>query len=173
MCSNPARSGRGQPIPAAPALDVQRLPLGVCLQHSRKPPRASALGEVCSNGVLWCTRRSPWMIDGDPPHEFAFKRYWSEEAREGRDYVHKNFNCEDLLMNFMYANASSGMGRRTVEYVHPVWAIDTSKLSSVTISRDTQKHYDVRTKCLAKFSSIYGPLPQKWEFGRRQDGWDK
>ncbi|KAE8808280.1 Exostosin-2 [Hordeum vulgare] len=138
------------------------------------------------------------MIDGDPPQyrneryargkkgynlirtgvafmdsEFAFKRYWSEEAREGRDYVHKNFNCEDLLMNFMYANGSSGMGRRTVEYVHPAWAIDTSKLSSVAISRDTQKHYDVRTKCLAKFSSIYGPLPQKWEFGRRQDGWDK
>ncbi|KAF6985890.1 hypothetical protein CFC21_003704 [Triticum aestivum] len=140
----------------------------------------------------------PRMIDGDPPQyrneryargkkgynliltgaafmdsEFAFKRYWSEEAKEGRDYVHKNFNCEDLLMNFMYANASSGAGGRTVEYVHPAWAIDTSKLSSVAISRDTQKHYDVRTKCLAKFSSIYGPLPQKWEFGRRQDGWDK
>ncbi|XP_051208218.1 glucosamine inositolphosphorylceramide transferase 1 [Lolium perenne] len=138
----------------------------------------------------------PRMIDGDPPQyrneryargkkgynliltgaafmdsAFAFKRYWSEEAREGREYVHKNFNCEDLLMNFMYANASSG--GRTVEYVHPAWAIDTSKFSSVAISRDTQKHYDVRTSCLAKFTSLYGPLPQKWEFGRREDGWDK
>ncbi|KAJ1263842.1 hypothetical protein BS78_09G217900 [Paspalum vaginatum] len=137
----------------------------------------------------------PRMIDGDPMQyrneryargkngynliltgaafmdsEFAFKTYWSEEAREGRDYVHKNFNCEDLLMNFLYANASSA---RTVEYVHPAWAIDTSKFSSVAISRDTQKHYDIRTKCLAKFSSIYGPLPRKWEFGIREDGWDK
>jgi hypothetical protein len=102
--------------------------------------------------------------------EFAFKTYWSEKAREGRDYVHKNFNCEDLLMNFLYANASS---TRTVEYVHPAWAIDTSKLSSVAISRNTQKHYDIRTNCLTKFSSIYGPLPQKWEFGMREDHWDK
>ncbi|KAK3134962.1 hypothetical protein QOZ80_5BG0412950 [Eleusine coracana subsp. coracana] len=104
--------------------------------------------------------------------EFAFKKYWSEKAREGRDYVHKHFNCEDLLMNFLYANASAGSSR-TVEYVHPAWAIDTSKLSSVAISRDTQKHYDIRTDCLAKFSSIYGSLPHKWEFGMRQDGWDK
>uniref|UniRef100_I1PXH2 Glucosamine inositolphosphorylceramide transferase 1 n=2 Tax=Oryza glaberrima TaxID=4538 RepID=I1PXH2_ORYGL len=137
----------------------------------------------------------PRMIDGDPlqyrneryargkkgynliltgaafmDSEFAFSKYWSQEAKEGRDYVHKNFNCEDLLMNFLYANASSS---RTVEYVHPAWAIDTSKLSSVAISRDTQKHYDIRTKCLAKFASIYGPLPQKWLFGMREDGWDK
>jgi hypothetical protein len=104
--------------------------------------------------------------------EFAFKKYWSEEAREGRDYVHKHFNCEDLLMNFLYANASASSSR-TVEYIHPAWAIDTSKFSSVAISRDTQKHYDIRTDCLAKFSSIYGFLPQKWEFGMRQDGWDK
>ncbi|CAM0954245.1 unnamed protein product [Alopecurus aequalis] len=142
----------------------------------------------------------PRMIDGDPPRyrneryargkkgynliltgaafmdsAFAFSRYWSEEAREGREYVHKNFNCEDLLMNFMYANASASTrtGARTVEYVHPAWAIDTSKFSSVAISRDTQKHYDVRTSCLAKFASLYGPLPQRWEFGKRQDGWDK
>ncbi|KAJ4787408.1 Glycosyltransferase family protein 64 protein C5 [Rhynchospora pubera] len=108
--------------------------------------------------------------------QFAFNKYWSEEAREGRDFVHKNFNCEDLLMNFLYANSSySNLDYgRTVEYVHPAWAIDTSKLSSAAISRNTQKHYDIRTKCLAKFKEIYGPLPiEKLEFGTRQDKWDK
>ncbi|KAJ3684751.1 hypothetical protein LUZ61_013915 [Rhynchospora tenuis] len=108
--------------------------------------------------------------------QFAFNKYWSEEAREGIEFVPKNFNCEGLLMNFLYANSSySNLGYgRTVEYVHPAWAIDTSKLSSAAISRNTQKHYDIRTKCLAKFKEIYDPLPlEKLEFGMRQDKWDK
>ncbi|OAY79067.1 Glycosyltransferase family protein 64 protein C5 [Ananas comosus] len=102
--------------------------------------------------------------------EFAFEKYWSEDGREGRAFVDQSFNCEDLLMNFLYANSSS---ERTVEYVHPAWAIDTSKLSASAISRNTQVHYDIRTKCLSKFAALYGPLPHLWEFGRRQDGWDK
>nr|XP_010925017.1 glucosamine inositolphosphorylceramide transferase 1 [Elaeis guineensis] len=101
--------------------------------------------------------------------EYAFKKYWSEEAREGRDFVDKSFNCEDLLLNFLYANASS---KRTVEYVHPAWAIDTSKLSTAAISRNTQMHYKIRTNCLSKFSKIYGLPQQKWEFGINRNGWD-
>ncbi|XP_031488806.1 glucosamine inositolphosphorylceramide transferase 1-like isoform X1 [Nymphaea colorata] len=102
--------------------------------------------------------------------EIAFKRYWSEMAKEGRAMVDKFFNCEDVLMNFIYANLSSA---RTVEYVHPAWAIDTSKFSSAAISRDTGAHYRRRTSCLVKFTDLYGPLPAKeWEFGMRVDGWD-
>ncbi|KAK1279886.1 hypothetical protein QJS04_geneDACA015161 [Acorus gramineus] len=103
--------------------------------------------------------------------ELAFKRYWSEEAKEGRDFVDHQFNCEDVLMNFLTANASSS---RTVEYVHPAWAIDTSKLSGVAISRNTQVHYKLRSDCLSKFSVLYGTHAlQKWEFGSRADGWDR
>ncbi|CAN6441738.1 unnamed protein product [Victoria cruziana] len=102
--------------------------------------------------------------------EIAFKRYWSEMAKEGRVMVDKFFNCEDVLMNFIYANLSTS---RTVEYVHPAWAIDTSKFSSVAISRDTGAHYRKRTNCLVKFTDLYGPLPsKKWQFGSRLDGWD-
>ncbi|MQL74797.1 hypothetical protein Taro_007169 [Colocasia esculenta] len=101
--------------------------------------------------------------------EAAFKKFWSEEARHGRALVDELRNCEDVLMNFLFANASS---ERTVEYVHPAWAIDTSKLSTSAISRNTQVHYDIRSNCLANFSAIYGPLPQKWEFGSRDDRWD-
>ncbi|KAG6528518.1 glucosamine inositolphosphorylceramide transferase 1-like [Zingiber officinale] len=102
--------------------------------------------------------------------EYAFNKYWSEIAREGRNFVDHSFNCEDLLMNFLYANASAV---RTVEYVHPAWAIDTSKLSTAAISRNTQVHYDIRTNCLSKFLSLYGSLPSRWEFGTRVDGWDR
>ncbi|KAF9597045.1 hypothetical protein IFM89_015236 [Coptis chinensis] len=101
---------------------------------------------------------------------FAFKRYWSEEAKAGRELVDRYFNCEDVLLNFLYVNASSS---RTVEYVRPAWAIDTSKFSGVAISRNTQVHYQIRSDCLLKFSEMYGNLAnRKWEFDRRNDGWD-
>ena len=102
----------------------------------------------------------------------AFERYWSEEAREGRELVDKDFNCEDVLLNFLYANASA-TSTRTVDYVRPAWAIDTSKLSGAAISRNTQEHYRVRSNCLRKFSEMFGNLAaRKWEFGGRKDGWD-
>ncbi|OVA17888.1 Exostosin-like [Macleaya cordata] len=101
----------------------------------------------------------------------AFERYWSEKAKAGREIVDKYFNCEDVLLNFLYANASSSM--RTVEYVKPAWAIDTSKFSGAAISRNTQVHYQIRTNCLQKFSQMYGTLDnRKWEFDGRKDGWD-
>ncbi|CAL9120051.1 unnamed protein product [Musa acuminata var. zebrina] len=104
-------------------------------------------------------------------HRLAFGRYWSQEAKIGRNIVDEYFNCEDVLMNFLYANVSSS--RKTVEYVKPSWAVDTSKFSGVAISRNTQAHYEVRSACLAKFTEVYGDLAaNKWRFGSRKDGWD-
>ena len=48
-----------------------------------------------------------------------------------------------------------------MEYVKPAWAIDMSKFSRVAISRNTQAHYYIRSKCLAIFSGIYGNLISK------------
>ncbi|KAL2554609.1 Glycosyltransferase family protein 64 protein C5 [Forsythia ovata] len=106
------------------------------------------------------------FIDGP----MAFGRYWSEKAAAGRALVDKYFNCEDVLMNYLYANASLS---EVVEYVKPAWAIDTSKFSGVAISRNTQAHYGVRSNCLKKFSDMYGSLThRKSYFSRRKDGWD-
>ncbi|GAV77800.1 Glyco_transf_64 domain-containing protein [Cephalotus follicularis] len=102
--------------------------------------------------------------------QVAFERYWSEDAKAGRELVDKYFNCEDVLLNYLYANASLS---RTVEYVRPAWAIDTSKFSGVAISRNTNVHYRIRSDCLLKFSEMYGSLVgRKWEFNGRKDGWD-
>ncbi|KAI9118694.1 hypothetical protein K1719_010139 [Acacia pycnantha] len=101
----------------------------------------------------------------------AFKRYWGEEAKLGRDLVDKYFNCEDVLLNYLYANASS-LSSRTVEYVRPAWAIDTSKFSGAAISKNTKVHYQFRSNCLVKFSQMYGSLGPKAEFNSRKDGWD-
>ncbi|CAI8603980.1 unnamed protein product [Vicia faba] len=101
----------------------------------------------------------------------AFKRYWGEEAKQGRETVDKLFNCEDVLLNYLYANASSLS--RTVDYVKPAWAIDTSKFSGAAISRNTKVHYGLRSNCLMKFSEMYGSIAdRKWGFDSRKDGWD-
>jgi hypothetical protein len=103
-------------------------------------------------------------------HGLAFKRYWSKEAEIGRQVVDDFFNCEDVLLNFLFANASS---TSTVDYVKPAWAIDMSKFSGVAISRNTQAHYHVRSTCLAKFSGIFGNFTAKRFFNSRGDGWDE
>ncbi|KAL3621417.1 hypothetical protein CASFOL_036329 [Castilleja foliolosa] len=103
--------------------------------------------------------------------QVAFERYWSENATGGRALVDAHFNCEDVLMNYLYANASSSSN--VVEYVRPKWVIDMSKFSGVAISRNTQAHYGVRSQCLREFSDLYGSLShRKVEFSRRDDGWD-
>ncbi|KAK6790374.1 hypothetical protein RDI58_014174 [Solanum bulbocastanum] len=102
--------------------------------------------------------------------KMAFEMYWSKEAAPGREVVDNLFNCEDVLLNFLYANASSS---NTVEYVKPAWAIDTSKFTGVAISKNTQIHYGLRSSCLQKFSEMYGSITnRKSEFNRRMDGWD-
>ncbi|VFQ63432.1 unnamed protein product [Cuscuta campestris] len=107
------------------------------------------------------------FVDG----QLAFERYWSEEAKVGREVVDRQFNCEDVLLNYLYANASSS--GPTVEYVRPDWAIDTSKISGVAISRNTNAHYGVRSTCLQMFSEVYGSISsRKLFFGGRKDGWD-
>ncbi|KAL1201451.1 Glucosamine inositolphosphorylceramide transferase 1 [Cardamine amara subsp. amara] len=102
---------------------------------------------------------------------FAFDMYQSDKAKLGREFVDEQFNCEDVLLNFLYANAS-GSGK-AVEYVRPSLAIDTSKVSGVAISGNTNQHYKKRSKCLRRFSELYGSLSdRRWEFGGRKDGWD-
>ncbi|GFQ00345.1 glycosyltransferase family protein 64 protein c5 [Phtheirospermum japonicum] len=110
------------------------------------------------------------FVDG----RFAFGRYWGKEAEAGREVVDGYFNCEDVLMNYLYANTSRGGSESgVVEYVRAAWAVDTSKLSGVAISRNTKAHYGVRSDCLRKFAAMYGSLSErKLEFGRRKDGWD-
>ncbi|XP_052199425.1 glucosamine inositolphosphorylceramide transferase 1-like [Diospyros lotus] len=110
--------------------------------------------------------------------QWAFEKYWSEEAKAGREVVDKYFNCEDVLMNYLYANGSSSSGTGTgtgtvVDYVKPAWAIDTSKFSGVAISRNTQEHYRIRSNCLMTFAQMYGSLiSRKSGFDSRKDGWD-
>ncbi|KAJ4869005.1 Glycosyltransferase family protein 64 protein C5 [Raphanus sativus] len=103
---------------------------------------------------------------------FAFGMYQSDKAKLGREFVDEQFNCEDVLLNFLYANASGSA--KAVEYVRPSGLVfDTSKFSGVAISGNTNQHYRKRSECLRRFSELYGSLSdRRWEFGGRKDGWD-
>ncbi|KAG2262551.1 hypothetical protein Bca52824_069630 [Brassica carinata] len=103
---------------------------------------------------------------------FAFGMYQSDVAKPGREFVDEQFNCEDVLLNFLYANASGSA--KAVEYVRPsALVLDTSKFSGVAISGNTDQHYRKRSECLRRFSELYGSLSdRRWEFGGRKDGWD-
>ncbi|KAL8255354.1 hypothetical protein R6Q59_033575 [Mikania micrantha] len=85
-------------------------------------------------------------------------------------------NCKDLERAFKIwrENPQWLVGvEPSVEYVKQAWAIDTSKFSGVAISGNTQAHYQVRSKCLEKFTKMYGGvIDRKVEFRRRKDGWD-
>ena len=105
--------------------------------------------------------------------ELAFAQYWRDDVatNTARAVVDDSFNCEDILMNFIIANQSDLP--RAVEYVNPVYAIDTSKLTSSAISRNTQAHYDKRSNCLLHFQDIFGGIPvHSWPFLTRPDAWD-
>ncbi|KAL5064868.1 hypothetical protein RYX36_026605 [Vicia faba] len=101
----------------------------------------------------------------------AFKRYWGEEAKQGREIVDKLFKCEDVLLNYLYGNATSSS--RTVDYVKPAWEIDASKFFGGAISCNAKVHYRLRSNCLMIFSKICGSIEdRKWEFDSRKYGWD-
>jgi glucuronyl/N-acetylglucosaminyl transferase EXT2 len=73
-------------------------------------------------------------------------------AQEMKDYVFKGRNCEDVLMNFMVANAT---------HAPPVWvhAHMTDIGSKVVGISSKQAHYDRRTDCIEKFVEFFGRDP--------------
>lgn len=110
------------------------------------------------------------FVDG----QLASGRYWSEEATAGRKIVDRFSDCEDILVNFLFANMSSSS---TAEYVRPSKAMDAWELSGSHVGRGgggTARASPARMNCLAEFSKTYGSrlAGRKSAFGRREDGWD-
>ncbi|XP_078430352.1 glucosamine inositolphosphorylceramide transferase 1-like isoform X2 [Wolffia australiana] len=96
----------------------------------------------------------------------ASARYWSERALPGRKIVARYKDCEDVLLNLVYANESSAA---SVEYVRPVKAMGGwQTLRSTKLSA-------ARRECISELGKVYGGVMngRKKEFGRREDGWDR
>jgi hypothetical protein len=70
------------------------------------------------------------------------------------------FNGEDILMNFVLANASAAAGRSAaVHFVRPTRRVDISKLSGVGISHSWDKFLAATRTYLDTFTHTFGGVP--------------
>ncbi|KAL7342863.1 glycosyl transferase family 64 domain-containing protein [Rhodotorula toruloides] len=111
---------------------------------------------------------SPQLLAGKKPfysivlpsgfiyHRKYLDMYTHQLPQEARDYVDEVANCDDLLFNYMMANAT-GTGPALIE----AWASMVLDLGNAGLwSRPT--HMGVRTECMARFERIFGRNPLKY-----------
>lgn len=90
----------------------------------------------------------------------ALPAYWADAVAPARAEVDRVFNGEDLLMNFVLANASLAAGSRdAVEFTRPTRRLDISKLSGVGISHNWNGFIEATQDYLANFTATFGGVP--------------
>ncbi|KAG1653612.1 hypothetical protein FOA52_011349 [Chlamydomonas sp. UWO 241] len=82
----------------------------------------------------------------------VFADYFSDMNADGRAYVDRVFNCDDLLMN--YVLAATMHGQQWGEYVRPSMRLDVGKLTSKRLS--TGNFGPVRHACTRAFATMFG-----------------
>eukprot|EP00884_Botryococcus_braunii_P015687 jgi/Botrbrau1/2801/Bobra.0125s0012.1 len=88
-----------------------------------------------------------------------FPVFGSPDLAPMREVVDRLFNCEDILLNFIAANATGT--RQSIQYVPLLLRIHAWQLSGVGLSKDFFEHYRRRTECLKEFVKLYGRNPLK------------
>ncbi|GAB4815340.1 hypothetical protein N2152v2_002386 [Parachlorella kessleri] len=116
----------------------------------------------------------------------AFALYWAEKVAPARQLVDELVNCDDLLMNWVIANASLGNnatlvgskdmrrghlgssssratardgGDAALMFVRPERRFDISYLSGVGLSHSPSRFQRQAEQCLASFVEIFGHNP--------------
>ncbi|KAL4451195.1 hypothetical protein ABPG77_009267 [Micractinium sp. CCAP 211/92] len=94
----------------------------------------------------------------------ALPAYWSPAVAPARAAVDRVFNGEDLLMNFVLANASVGAPggaaqHPAIEFMRPTRRVDISKLSGVGISHNWNGFMTTAQDYLANFTATFGYVP--------------
>ena len=93
----------------------------------------------------------------------AFARYWADSIAQARTFVDHVQNCDDLLMNFVVANATKGRRYPTVAFVRPSRRLDVSWWSGVGLSHASTHFREDAEACLRDFERIFGRWPLKAE----------
>ena len=89
---------------------------------------------------------------------------------QGRAYVDRVFNCDDLLLNYLMAH-HLGPGVQYADYVRPSKRFDVGKLTSARLSAPGGGFGPVRHNCTRDFAALFGnPLlgrafPIEWGAG--------
>jgi len=95
-----------------------------------------------------------------------FPAYWTPTLEDARALVDKLHNCDDLLMNFVAANATragrterqrgSSLPPQTVQYMRAQRRLDLSDVSGVGISHDASHFIADANACLTQFQQTFG-----------------
>ncbi|KAJ3386745.1 hypothetical protein HDU92_002334, partial [Lobulomyces angularis] len=87
-------------------------------------------------------------------HRNWLEKYWSDDSKlvKSRELVNKNFNGEDLSMNFMVSHFNGLKGPIHVETPEP-WKMDGSVKTAISAAGD---HAKKRTEMLSSLSEVYG-----------------
>lgn len=109
------------------------------LEHSPYKPRKSFFSILLPSGTVYHKRFSHLYTYGAP--------------KEARDFVHKNMNCEDILFNFLVANATN-QGPVVISH----W--QHSGRTDGLWTRGT--HLSQRSECLQKFAGLFGHMPLRY-----------
>lgn len=112
------------------------------------------------------------FIDSDT----LFALYWSKDLEKARSLVDQVQNCDDILMNFVVANATlpatvtaaEVRGNKmqlppAIRYVRPARRVDVSWASGVGLSHAIQHFIEDADLCLGKFFEIFGGVPLRTE----------
>ncbi|KAK9861813.1 hypothetical protein WJX84_006539 [Apatococcus fuscideae] len=122
-----------------------RLAEGAPLVYSDNKPRMKAAGHY--NIIL---------AGGTFVDKAYYNDYWSPQHAEAREMVDELTNCEDLLLNFVVANATRSAGDKSVLYVRPRVRIHAWRLSGVGISSQYRPFARDRSTCMLKFEELFG-----------------
>jgi Glycosyl transferase family 64 domain len=104
------------------------------------------------------------LPSGSVYHRKFLDAYNSEPNRPARKVVSRVLNCDDVLMNFVIANATN-RGPVLIDDWNSMNRSTTLKaLSEDTVRAQWKKtdHMKKRAECLSEFSNIYGRMPLRY-----------
>lgn len=89
----------------------------------------------------------------------AFELYWHQNNTAARDIVDEMLNCEDILMNLVWANAA-GLGQKSsVLFSTPHCFVEGGRLSSGTGISLKPGHLESRKRCAERFEALQMEMP--------------
>lgn len=106
---------------------------------------------------------SEWLNDismvltGAAFYHVEYGRHFFKMPAHLREYVDAKFNCEDILMNFLVANLTSGAPPVKVA-PRKKFKSDTSAIAANSLSANLD-HMQTRSDCINEFVKAFGGMP--------------
>jgi hypothetical protein len=127
--------------------------------RGRSAPRYRGEPAAVARGRYNLVLAGAAFLDAAP----LFAAYSAPRLAAQRALVDELRNCDDLLMNFVAAEASAAAGGPAVRYLRASRSLDLSPASGVGISHDAPRFVAAADRCLADFKRAFGGVPLRAE----------